>query len=167
MDASFIDKWSLYQIAQYCDTIVYDGYGFLEPRFTFNWWFTTREDAFKVINDVASAFRAMIYYGFGALYAIQDAPKTPSFTFTNANVIDGNFTYSSSNKKDRHTVAIIRYNDPKNLYKPALEYVEDINGVRQYGIREVDFTAFGCSISDSGTRLTIFKLAIVQATSSQ
>ena len=153
IEESSIDKWTLYEIAKYCDALVYDTYGNLEPRFTFNWWFTTREDAYKVLSDLTSVFRAMIYYGFGTIYTVQDSPKTSFYTFTNANIEDGNFTYSSTNRRDRHTVAIIRYNDPNNMYKPALEYVEDVDGIRKYGIREVEFTAFGCSSRGQAIRL--------------
>ena len=30
------DKWTLYQVAQYCDQLVPDGFGGKEPRFTCN-----------------------------------------------------------------------------------------------------------------------------------
>jgi hypothetical protein len=150
---SQIDKWTLYQIAQYCDTLVEDGYGGLEPRFTFNWWFTSREEAYKIMQDMSSVFNSMIYYNCGAISTIQDSPKEPVYLFTNANVEDGDFQYSSSAKRDRHSVAIVRYNDKFNLYKPAIEYVEDIDAIRKYGIREKELTAFGCSSRGQAIRL--------------
>jgi len=149
----FIDKWTLYEIAKYCDTLVDDGYGGVEPRFTFNWWFTTREEAYKVLADLTSVFRAMIYYGFGTIYTIQDAPKEAVYTFTNANVEEGQFNYSSSSKKERYTVAVIRYNDPNNMFRPAYEHIEDVDGIRKYGIRETNATAFGCSSRGQAVRL--------------
>ncbi len=117
IDSRFVDKWTLYDIAKYCDVLVSDGKGGLEPRFTLNHIITSREEAFKVVNDLASAFRAIAYYAFGNIYVSQDRPKDPIYHFNTSNAIDGIFTYTSSAKKARHTVAIVRYSDKNNLYK--------------------------------------------------
>lgn len=148
-----IYKFDLYNIAQYCDELVADGYGGLEPRFTCNVWIAQKEDAFKVINDIASIFRGMIYYFNGNLNAIQDGPKTPRITFTNANVENGDFNYNSTSKKTRQSVAAVRYNDPKNFYQPAIEYVENLDAIRKYGVRELPIVAFGCTSRGQAIRL--------------
>lgn len=154
ISTAIIDKWTLYEIAKYCDTMVPDGYGGVEPNFTCNVLINSREEAFKVVNDMASIFRGLSYYGpGGTIYAIQDSPKTPIFEFTNANVENGDFNYSSSSKRVRHTVAIVRYNDRTNFFKPAIEYVEDIVGIRKYGIKELELTAFGCTSRGQAIRL--------------
>jgi predicted phage tail protein len=153
-----VDKWGLYQIAKYCDTLVSNGKGGLEPRFTCNLYLTAREDAFKVLNDMASIFHAITYYAFGSVYTVQDRPKDPIVQFTNANVENGEFVYSSSSKRARHTVAIIRYNDPDNFYKSAIEYVEDIESVRRYGVREIELVAFGCTSKGQARRLGAWAL---------
>jgi len=148
-----IDKWSLYEVAKYCDTLVYDGYGGLEPRFACNLIINTREDAYKVLNDMASIFRGITYYSQGTVFAVQDTEKEPIVLFNNSNVENGDFHYSSSAKRARHTVAIVRYNDKTNFFKPALEYVEDLDGIRRYGIKELDMTAFGCTSKGQAIRL--------------
>ena len=145
IDEDLIDKWTLYDISRYCDVLVDDGYGSLEPRFTCNLLIQSREEAFKVVNDMASIFRAIAFYSAGGIHTIQDSEKNPVYSFTNANVKDGDFTYSNSAKKVRHRVAMVRYNDKRNFYKPAVEYIEEVDGVRRYGIREKEVTAFGCS----------------------
>jgi hypothetical protein len=152
IDPSYIDKWTLYQIGKYCDTLVSDGEGGLEPRFVCNLVLFSREEAYKVVNDFASIFRAITYYGAGAIYAVQDSLKTPMWQFTNANVQNGDFVYNSSSKKARHTVAMVRYNDKRNFYLPAVEYVEDVDGIRRYGIREVELTAYGCTSRGQAVR---------------
>jgi hypothetical protein len=139
-----IDKWTLYEIGQYCDTLVSDGFGGLEPRFTCNLYMGSREDAYKVVNDMASIFRAMTYYAAGSIYTSQDAEKRPIVQFTNDNVEDGNFSYASSSKRVRHSIAVVRYNDKSNFYRPAIEYVEDVDAVKKYGIRELETSAYGC-----------------------
>jgi len=153
IDQIKIDKWTLYQIAQYCDTLVTSADGGLEPRFTCNVLIQTREDAFKVLTDMASIFRAMIYYSTGTVYAVQDSKKDSVFQFTNSDVENGDFTYSSTSAKVRHTVAIVRYNDKDNFYKPAVEYVDDIEGIRRYGIKEKEITAFGCTSRGQAIRM--------------
>jgi hypothetical protein len=153
IDTSFLDKWTLYEIAQYCDQMVSDGFGGVEPRFTCNVILFSREEAYKIINDMASIFRAMVYYSAGAIFTCQDAPKEETVIFTNANVLGGDFTYSSSSRKVRHTVALVRYNDRTNFYRPAIEYVEDIDAIRRFGIRELELTAFGCTSRGQAMRL--------------
>ena len=154
-----IDKWGLYEIGQYCDVLVPDGYGGLEPRFTFNYLISSREEAFKVINDLASAFRGIAYFSNGTIKAVQDNFKNPITQFTTSNVIGGDFTYASSAKKARHTVAIVRYNDKRNFFKPAVEYVEDEESIRRYGIRELETSALGCTSKGQARRFANWILA--------
>jgi|3_EtaG_2_1085321.scaffolds.fasta_scaffold01207_3 hypothetical protein len=154
-----IDKWTLYEIAQYCDELVPDTYGSLEPNFTINYLINSREEAFKVLNDLTSIFRGISYYTNGGIYAVQDKYRKAIYQFNNSNVIDGNFTYQSSSQKARHTVAIVRYNDKKNLYQPALEYLENEEGVRRYGIREIETTALGCTSRGQARRFAKWVLA--------
>ena len=140
----YFDKWTLYEIAKYCDVLVDDGNGGLEPRFTCNLLINTREEAFKVINDFASIFKSIIYYNNGTLYLNQDKKETEDdvvFDFTNASVENGNFVYSSAPKNSRNTVAIVRYNNKNNFYKPSVEYVQDVDLLKKYGRRDFEFTA--------------------------
>ena len=153
IDEDFLDKFALYDIGKYCDTLVPDGYGGLEPRFECNVYLTSPEDAYKVLNAMAGIFYGANYYSAGLLYAAQDSQKPPVYQFTNANVVDGNFNYSSTEKRQRHSVATIRYNDKNNLYKPSIEYVENIDAIRKYGVREIDVPAYGCTSRGQAIRL--------------
>lgn len=153
LDESLLDKWSIYEIGQYCDQLVSDGRGGLEPRFTCNLQINQREDAFKVINDMASIFRGMTYYQGGLIHTIQDKPQQPIFQFNNTNVMNGEFNYQSTSKKVRRNVAVIRYNDPFDGFRPAVEYVENISDIKKFGIRELEITAFGCTSRAQAKRL--------------
>ena len=159
VEASQLDKWTLYDISQYCDVLVPDGYGYLEPRFTMNHLIVSREEAYKVLNEMVSVFRGMLYYSNGLIHAVQDAFKDPIYQFNNANVIDGEFTYSSSSKKARHSVAVVRYIDKKTLYTPAIEYVEDEESIKRYGIRQIETTALGCTSRGQARRFGQWMLA--------
>lgn len=145
ISAAQVDKWALYEIAQYCDELVPDGYGDMEPRFTCNLYLQSREEAYKVINDMAAIFCGIAYWGAGTVIAVQDAPADPVALFTPANVIDGAFNYSGSSVKQRHTVALVSWNDPADRYKQKIEYVEDQEGVALYGIVQTEVVALGCT----------------------
>ena len=153
VDTSTLDKWTLYEIGQYCDELVQDYDNGLEPRFSCNILIQSRSDAYQVLNDMASIFRGIVYYNGGALFAVQDALKNPIFQFNNTNVQNGEFKYSSTSAKVRHTVAIVRYNDKNNKFEPAVEYVEDIDSIRKYGIKEKEISAFGCTSKSQAQRL--------------
>lgn len=153
INKDLVDKWTLYEIARYCDQLVPDGYGGLEPRFTCNLMINSRNEAYRVINDMASIFRGLTYYAAGAIYTAQDSLKSSVMQFTNANVENGDFSYSSSSKKTRATIALVRYNDKNDLYKPAVEYIEDTEGIKKFGIRELELTAFGTTSRGQAIRL--------------
>ncbi|WP_260476880.1 hypothetical protein [Stenotrophomonas sp. 278] len=103
----WVNKWKLYQIGQYCDQMVSDGRGGMEPRFTCSLYMQTRADAYRVLQDMASIFRGISYYAAGQILASADMPQDPVFTFSQANVIDGQFVYEGSGRKTRHTVALV------------------------------------------------------------
>nr|WP_254221758.1 phage tail protein [Burkholderia multivorans] len=145
VDASMIDKWGLYEIARYCDVMVSDGKGGVEPRFSCNCVIQSAADAFKVLQDIASVFRGIAYWGPGAVVASADMPSDPEYVYTAANVIDGSFRYVGSERKTRYTVALVSYNDPANQYKQAVEYVPDEDGIARYGVVKTQVTAFGCT----------------------
>lgn len=149
IDEEDVDKWTLYKVSQYCDVLVPDGFGNVEPRFTCNTVINSREEAFKVMSDLASVCQSIAYYTAGNIGLMQDAKVDLNnevlMSFTNANVENGNFNYTTSPQSSRASIAIVRYNDKNNFYKPAIEYVEDIEAIRKYGIRERELTAYGCT----------------------
>ena len=145
IDASGIDKWALYEIAQYCDGMVPSGFGYLEPRFTCNLYIQTREDAYKVLLNLTSVFRGMAFWSAGQVTAICDKPTDAVSIFTNANVIDGVFSYAGSSRAARHTVALVTWNDPDDMYRQKVEYVEDVEGIIKYGVNQTEVVAYGCT----------------------
>jgi predicted phage tail protein len=153
VDPRYTDKWTLYEIGKYCDQLVSDGKGGLEPRFTCNMLISTREDAYKVVNDMASIFRGLVYYSAGLIMISQDRPKDAIYIFNNSNVKDGEFTYSNTSRRVRRNIALVRYNDKDNFFKPAVKYVENREGIIRYGIRETEVSAFGCTSEGQAERL--------------
>ena len=163
LSAAQLDKWSLYEIAKYCDAVdnsgnfvgVDDGWGNKEARFSANLYLQGREEAFKVLNDIASIFRGMIYWQQGQISAVQDAPKDPVMNFSNANVIEGQFTYEGTSRKQRHNVAHVTWNNPEDFYRQNVEYVEDATGIQNNNnqIFSTDVTAVGCTSQSQARRV--------------
>jgi predicted phage tail protein len=143
--AASVDKFSLYNIGQYCDEIIPDGFGGTEPRFCFNGVLNSQRDALSVVNALCSVFRGMAYWASGSITAVADGPTDPVKLVTPANVIEGMFTYSGSSLTARHTAALVTWNDPLDSYKAAIEVVEDPDGIWQFGWRQVDTIAVGCT----------------------
>ena len=155
LTAENIDKWILYQVAQYCDQLVPDGKGGdgTEPRYKCDVYIQDRNDAYTVIRDFAAIFRGMTYWGGDKIVALADMPRDIDFSYTRANVIDGLFTYSSSTSKTRYTSALVSYSDPQNGYSDAMEPVFEQALVARYrGFNQLEMTAIGCTRQSEANR---------------
>ncbi|WP_409138941.1 TipJ family phage tail tip protein [Pasteurella multocida] len=140
-----VDKWALYQAAQYCDQMVPDGFGGQEPRFTCNAWLTDQRKAYDVINDICSIFRAMPVWNGREFTVVMDRPADPVWTYTNANVISGEFSYQCSAQKARHNEIHIEYIDADDSYERKIEVVSDDDLIRRHGLNVKKVTAFACT----------------------
>ncbi|APY59447.1 host specificity protein J [Salmonella enterica] len=154
LSAANIDKWTLYQVSQYCDQPVPDGKGGsgTEPRYTCNVYVQDRNDAYTVLRDFAAIFRGMTYWGGDQIVALADMPRDVDYAYTRANVIDGRFTYSSSTTKTRYTTALVSWSDPGNAYADAMEPVFEQPLVARYGFNQLEMTAIGCTRQSEANR---------------
>ncbi|AUM03482.1 MULTISPECIES: host specificity protein J [Enterobacter] len=154
LTAANIDKWTLYQVAQYCDQPVPDGKGGsgTEPRYTCNVYIQDRNDAYTVLRDFAAIFRGMTYWGDDQIVALADMPRDVDFTYTHANVVDGKFVYASSTTKSRYTNALVSWSDPANGYADAMEPVFEQALVARYGFNQLEITAIGCTRQSEANR---------------
>lgn len=155
---SMINIGELYQIGRYCDAYVDDGFGGKEKRFSINTQITSRQDAYRVVQDIAGAFRGMVYWAGGMVHITQDSPADPVMLFSNSNVVNGSFAYKGSARKDRYSVALITYNNKEDGYKQSVEYVEDQEAIKRYGIRKTESVAFGCTSRGQAHRVGLWTL---------
>lgn len=155
---SMIDLGQIYQIGRYCDEEVDNGFGGKEKRFAINTQITSRQDAYRLIKDIAGAFRGMVFWAGGMVNVMQDSPSDPVMMFTNANVKDGMFSYKGSARKDRPSVALVTYNNKEDGYKQNIEYVEDQEAMRRYGERKTEVVAFGCTSRGQAHRVGLWLL---------
>ncbi|HBZ4127703.1 host specificity protein J [Klebsiella pneumoniae] len=154
LTAANIDKWTLYQVAQYCDQPVPDGKGGTgtEPRYTCNVYVQERNDAYTVLRDFAAIFRGMTYWGGDQIVALADMPRDVDYSYTRANVVDGRFTYSGSTIKNRYTTALVSWSDPGNAYADAMEPVFEQELVARFGTNQLEMTAIGCTRQSEANR---------------
>jgi hypothetical protein len=152
-DRTLIDKYTLYKIARYCDELVSDGKGGTEPRFTFNGFIKTSEEAYKVLQDFASVFRGIVHWMNGQLVAIQDRPKSPIYTFNQTNVIDGVFGYQGTSNKQQPNQIVVSWNNPGNKFLVEKEIVEDVEDIIESNqIKTNEMTAFACTSQGQARR---------------
>lgn len=153
VDASMIDKWELYAIAQYCDQMVSNGAGGTEPRFTCNVYIQNQQDAYNVLKDIAAIFRGIIFWGNDQVYVKADVPQDDvDFVYHASNVIDGLFTYAGGSYKNRYTSCQVSWSDPQNHYSDTMEGVYDTDLVQRYGVNETQLTAIGCTTQSEAHR---------------
>ncbi|PXJ18565.1 TipJ family phage tail tip protein [Klebsiella pneumoniae] len=146
LSSANISKWTLYQIAQYCDQLVPDGRGGdgMEPRYTCNVYVQERNDAYTVLRDFAAIFRGMTCWNGEQIVVHADMPRDVDFTYTRANII-GKPRYSSSSSQVRYTNALVSWSDPDNAYADAMEPAFIPELVSRYSFNQLEMTAIGCT----------------------
>jgi predicted phage tail protein len=160
---SLMDVFDLYSIGQYCDELVPNGRGGLEPRFVCNCIIQNQDDAFRVLTSIASCFRGMMFEKSGELTAIQDKPSSAVRIYTKANVAceydesgqmsSPPFNYSGTALDTRYTVARVSYSDPDKNYETVEEVIEDLTAIAKFGYIPTEITAFGCTSRGQAYRL--------------
>ena len=158
IDPSMVDKWSLYDLGTYCDALVPDGQGSTEKRYTCNVYLQSQVEAYQILSQLSGIFRAITYWSGQQLVLSADVPKDPTYTFSRANVIDGQFEYTGTRARDRHTVAKVAFDNPKENFKTEYEYIRDEAGIAKFGINVIDISAIGCTSRGQAQRAGLWAL---------
>ncbi|EPU1166339.1 phage tail tip fiber protein [Escherichia coli] len=140
-----VDDGALYTLSRYCDQLVDDGYGGLEPRMTLNAYITEQMSARDLLDNIAGMFRGIALWDGQRLTVMIDAPQDPIATITNANVVDGAFTRSSIARAECYNAVIVSWTDPENGWEQSKEYVADNELIARDGYNETTLEAFGCT----------------------
>ncbi len=152
VNPAIVDKWSLYAISQYCDQMIPSGFKnadtgaiIYEPRYTFNGVINSREEAYKVLQQITTTWRGMAFWSLGQVWATADMPADPFKLVTPANTIKNEFNYSGTAMKARHSVALVTWTDPNDFYNAAVEVVINDEMLQRYGWREKKVDLIGCT----------------------
>lgn len=140
-----VDKWSLYEVAQYCDELVPDNRGGMEPRYLMDVVVQSQVEAFQLVRDICSAFRGMTFYNGESLSIIVDKPRDPVYLFTADNVVDGVFVRTFPSEKTMYTSCNVMFDDEENQYEQDVEPVFNPDAAMRFGHNPTSITAIGCT----------------------
>ena len=147
-----IDKWSIYECAQYCDQMVPDGKGGTEPRYLCDVVIQSQVEAYQLIRDVCSIFRGMSFWNGESLSIVVDKPREPSYVFTNDNVVNGDFNYTFASEKSMYTSCNVMFDDEQNMYQQDVEAVFETEAALRFGYNPTSITAIGCTRRSEANR---------------
>lgn len=146
IDASMVNRWSLYRIGQYCDQMVPDGKGGEEPRFTCNLYLQKQAEAWAVLQDLAAIFHGLAFWDGSQITVNADMPQDPVYNYTLSQILDdGAVKYTGSKLRERHSQAMVSFDDPDRGYDTDKEPVFDEDAIAEYGVREISVEAVGCT----------------------
>ena len=149
---SNLDLFSFVTASKFANTLVDDGFGGQEPRFSCNVNIQSPQEAFDLINSLAGVMRCMPIWSAGSITITQDKPADPSYLFTLSNVGEGGFSYSGSSLKTRHSVVSVAY---FNMDSQEIDYevVEDSTAISKIGTVVKQISAFACTSRGQARRL--------------
>lgn len=148
IDATMVDRWSLYRIAQYCDQMVPDGKGGMEPRFTCNLYFQKQAEAYAVLQDLASIFHGLAFWDGSQIVVNADMPGDPVYTYNQTQILNnGAIKYEGTRARDRHTLYMVSWDNPDQGFETDKEPVFDDEAMVELGgmVRETTVGAIGCT----------------------
>ena len=148
IDATMVDRWSLYRIAQYCDQMVPDGKGGQEPRFTCNLYFQKQAEAYAVLQDLASIFHGLAYWDGSQIVVNADMPGDPVYTYNQTQILNnGAIKYEGTRARDRHTLYMVSWDNPDQGFETDKEPVFDDEAMVELGgiVRDTTVGAIGCT----------------------
>ena len=153
IDDSKIDKASFYAASVYCSDFNNTG----KPRYSFNGVINQRKKALDLIKEVAGLMRATVYYKNGSIKIALDKPETvTSYLFTNANVVDGAFTYSGTDKDKKYTQINVSYfnNEIQELDQISVSSDNlDASLKQNYGLNQINIQSLYTTDKDQAKRL--------------
>ena len=149
---SSLDLFSFVTASKFANTLVSDGFGGQEARFSCNVNIQSSSEAFDLINELAGVMRCMPIWSAGSIQLAQDSPKDASYLFNLANVTEEGFSYSGSGLKTRNTVISVSY---FNMDSREIDYevYEDTASIAKFGVIIKQVKGFACTSRGQARRL--------------
>ncbi len=146
-----LDLFSFVEASKFANTLVNDGRGGQEARFSCNVNIQNSNEAFDLINELAGVMRCMPIWSAGTITITQDKPTDASYLFSLANVDEEGFKYSGSSLKTRHSVVSVAY---YNMDSQDIDYevVEDSALINKIGTVVKQVRAFACTSRGQANR---------------
>ena len=168
--AANLDVYSFQQASAYCSGRVSNNAGGTEARFSCNVAITSQQDAYKLVQQLCSVFRAMPFWeagtstaGTGGVSLAQDRPEDFTYIFNQSNVTVEGFSYSGSSMKGRPTCVAVRYFDMEardfrqELVELNSQFIDstdpNVDFLDKYGYNKQEIDAFACTSRSQAYRL--------------
>ena len=149
---SNLDLFSFVTASKFANTLVSDGFGGQEARFSCNVNIQGSGEAFDLINELSGVMRCMPIWTAGSISLKQDSPASASYLFNLSNVTSEGFNYSGSSLKQRHSVVSVSYFN-MDTQEIDFEVVEDANAIAKFGSIIKQVKAFACTSRGQAARL--------------
>jgi len=149
---SSLDLFSFVNASKFANTLVDDGQGGQEARFSCNVNIQSSKEAFELINELAGVMRCMPIWSAGSITITQDKPTDPSYLFNLSNVGEAGFSYAGSSLKTRHSVVSVSYFN-MDSQEIDFEVHEDTDLIAKIGTVVKKVQAFGCTSRGQARRL--------------
>jgi predicted phage tail protein len=135
-------KWDYYTASVWCNELVSNGKGGLEPRYLLNVIIETQQQAQNLVTQLASVFGGIFFLSGASIALSADTARSPVTLFSND---DSKFNYQGSALRQRYTIAKVKWKNPNLLGANDQTVVEDDIGLAKYGRRYVSIEAVGCT----------------------
>ena len=149
---STLDLFSFVNASKFANTLVDDGQGGQEARFSCNVNIQNSGEAFDLINELAGVMRCMPIWSAGSLTLTQDKPTDASYIFNLSNISSEGFTYQGTSLKQRNTVISVSYFN-MDSQEIDFEVVEDTAAINKLGVILKQVKAFACTSRGQAARL--------------
>ena len=166
-----LDKWDCYEAGQWCDELVSDGKGGLEPRFTCNLLQTEATNGREFVSYLAGLFNAfLVEPSTGYLRLFVDKDAEPVFLFTPENITETGFSYSFTNPETRYNDIKVSFANPDINWETDSRRLVDCldpesdsykriqDDIDKNGRVTYDFVAVGCIREGEALRRAFYRL---------
>lgn len=123
LDPAQVDLEALYEVAQFCDTLVTDGEGGTHKRFIMNGGFTRTANVWQDLLSVCDSIRAAPVWDGYSLSFVIDKAGTPMQLFNVGNIVQDSFKLTYLPQDDRASEIEVRYRDEDSDYNSGMPIV--------------------------------------------
>ena len=144
---SYVDTGAFYNLAKYCDGLVPDGKGGMEPRFRIDLQYLDRSNIPTYFAALCSVCNAkLVPNNFGQISITWDDPSAAiKHLETNSTVINGKFKYSSNDTEERYNHVTCTFSDRDQLGNTNMAVLQEQSLIDRNGIIPHDLVLQGCT----------------------
>lgn len=154
-----LDKYDVYDAAQWCDGMVPDGQGGMQPRYTFNSLISEPRSGKELARYIAGVFNATFYDDLnGKAYLRVDKDDDSQHVFMKENVTEAGFEYGYTDITTRYNDVTVSFNNPDLDWQEDRRRIYNQASIDKFGRIPLDFIAVGCTNEHEALRRAQYKM---------